>query len=77
MATSTKLDDRAVLQMCLQAFKAIPEAKTARKMLIMKLGKLPKAYEGDGRKLLAAQMAALLELHLDISSTSSSSRDEP
>ena len=63
--TQARDEERAMLEICLQAFDAIPTSAASRKML-KKLGKTPGAYAGNGSHILAREMAAKLRDHLGL-----------
>jgi hypothetical protein len=57
------MTDTELLAMCQAAFEAIPVAAEARKML-KKLERKPGAYAGNGSHILAAEMARMVDEHL-------------
>jgi hypothetical protein len=57
------MTDKELLAMCQAAFEAIPVAAKARKVL-KKLDRTPGAYAGNGSHILATQMAAMINEHL-------------
>ena len=57
------MTDKELLAMCQVAFEAIPIAAKARKCL-KQLNKVPAAYAGNGSHILAAEMARLIDEHL-------------
>lgn len=57
------MTDKELLSMCQAAFEAIPVAARARKVL-KKLERKPVAYAGNGSHILAAEMALMIDEHL-------------
>lgn len=58
-----EITDKELLQECLEAFRAIPIAADARKVL-KKIGQAPGAWAGNGSHILAKHYANVIERHL-------------
>lgn len=56
------MTDRELLELCREAFQAIPLSAAARKML-KKMGQIPGAYAGNGSHILARAMVVEIDKH--------------